>query len=279
MRINRYKILIVLVAVGFITLFSVNSHSGVVGSKHDLTAFTGTGIMTFLTQQVCVFCHTPHSARTDVTALTNPLLLWNRSLSNASTYKMYKSPTTQNNTGTTPRIYTRLCLSCHDGIGALNVMARLPNDEYAFTTSYGGATRLEPSGGLGIYNADQIGDRLYSVAMVNSNIGERQVTNPDTDPGGNTTNTVINLSNDHPVSFDYDYALYSKDSGLKDPTKIWTINATVRLFSNGTDIIPTSMECSTCHNPHNEGDQSAGTYPFLVKTMNNSELCLNCHIK
>ena len=58
--------------------FSVNAQ--VVGSQHDLTnGGTGQG-GTANTDQVCVFCHTPHGA--DVNA---PVPLWNKVLGSGDT--------------------------------------------------------------------------------------------------------------------------------------------------------------------------------------------------
>jgi hypothetical protein len=59
---------------------------------------------------LCVFCHTPHSAE-------GQRGLWNRAL-RPMTYKLYESSTSearlQQPTGS-----SRLCLSCHDGMIAV----------------------------------------------------------------------------------------------------------------------------------------------------------------
>ena len=82
------------------------------------------------------------------------------------------------------------------------------------------------------------------------------------------------LTNDHPISFDYTTALANTDGELYDPstalsgmTATGTIAADM-LFSN-------SMECASCHDVHN----SAGFTNLLVLDNAGSALCLTCHDK
>ncbi len=73
--------------------------------------------------QLCVFCHTPHGATTDVTPL------WNRELSGVSNYTAYASESLDA-TVNSPNGTSKLCLSCHDGtiaIGTVNVINATTN--------------------------------------------------------------------------------------------------------------------------------------------------------
>ena len=67
---------------------------------------------------LCVFCHTPHSA-------TSRRGLWNRELK-PTTYKLYESSTTEAQIQQ-PNGSSRLCLSCHDGMIAMGAMKRRPD--------------------------------------------------------------------------------------------------------------------------------------------------------
>jgi predicted CXXCH cytochrome family protein len=91
--------------------------SGLAGSTHDI-ATTG-----------CRGCHAPHngSAATGGTVGTGVILNWARSFPNsANTFGIYDSATMNNKavelggspltTSTDVRMYSLLCLSCHDGI-------------------------------------------------------------------------------------------------------------------------------------------------------------------
>ncbi len=87
-----------------------NSHAAIANTVHNLTA-TGPGtIKATAVGELCIFCHTPHSA-------TQTRALWNRSLP-GTTYKLYASSTLEA-TLNQPTGASRLCLSCHDGTLAL----------------------------------------------------------------------------------------------------------------------------------------------------------------
>jgi predicted CXXCH cytochrome family protein len=82
-------------------------------------------------------------------------------------------------------------------------------------------------------------------------------------PPGAKGNIGTDLSDDHPISFVYDSALAAKDGKLKDPT---VLPANIRL--DGAK----NLQCSTCHDPHNNSNGK-----FLVMRNDNSQLCNTCH--
>lgn len=89
----------------------------VVGTPHDLSAALPN------TQQVCVFCHTPHQSGTSV----DPL--WNHTLSTVASYGVYASATlnatpTDIGGGTSA---SNLCMSCHDGTVGPGSLYNNPN--------------------------------------------------------------------------------------------------------------------------------------------------------
>jgi hypothetical protein len=79
--------------------------------------------------QVCVFCHTPHSARVDAP-------LWNRS-SASSNYVPYTSPSLQA-LPQQPNSFSKLCLSCHDGSIAIGSVLNPPNPLLSTTIAMAG---------------------------------------------------------------------------------------------------------------------------------------------
>ncbi len=89
--------------------------------------------------------------------------------------------------------------------------------------------------------------------------------------GGVTTmphgDTLIgtDLSDDHPISFDYTSALASQSGELVNPD---TLTGPVKVDNNG------QMQCTSCHDPH---DDTNGN--FLVMQNTASALCQTCHIK
>jgi len=78
-------------------------------------------------QQICVFCHTPHRASSE-----GPL--WNRRATTVSFFKRYSSPTLAIDDAALigsseygqPNGSSRLCLSCHDGVTALGAVFTTP---------------------------------------------------------------------------------------------------------------------------------------------------------
>ncbi len=184
--------------------------------------------------RVCVFCHTPHNANPNVRPL------WNRDVP-TDTYKLYDTTVsaTLNATVNQPQGDSLLCLSCHDGVIAINALLN-------------GGTPTMPALG------DQLGDVYYpgSPYGMAKNIGGNYPANP----------TVNDLSNDHPVSFTFDAALVGADGALQLPPG----GDPVRLRGVTGD----QVECTSCHNPHD--NQYGG---FLVTPNTQSAMCLTCHLK
>jgi hypothetical protein len=56
------------------------------------------------------------------------------------------------------------------------------------------------------------------------------------------------------------------------------MNAGLKLYDRGDGQI-VSVECSSCHDPHNYGTVVNGDEPFLRMSNFNSQLCSTCHNK
>ena len=96
---------------------------GIVGTDHDLRS-------SLSIDQICLPCHVPHNAQT--TTSGDSMILWNHELTN-QTFQMY-SPLASGRTITgQPDGPSKLCLSCHDGVTAI--------DNYGGTT---GGVQLMP---------------------------------------------------------------------------------------------------------------------------------------
>lgn len=99
------------------------------GSAHDFSGLSPT-------QEICIFCHTPHNADTSVTDAP----LWNHEVTTRN-YILYNSPTFDA-TPSQPQGASRLCLSCHDGTVAVD--------------SYGGQSGVIFLGGDLAIGADEL---------------------------------------------------------------------------------------------------------------------------
>lgn len=256
---NKYIILFIICILSFASLFLAGPlDAGIVGSKHDFSVGGGS-MFAFDSFQVCIFCHTPHGANmvllhNGTTGETmNGRLLWNRSTPGQE-FNVYRSDTLNfAGTSTTPQpgSVSLLCLSCHDGIGAMNVLVN-PGT----LTNYLTGTSI-----------NQFGDASTDPIINMRNIGGASGTGAGLDSSEGTGGD--SLVDDHPVGFVYDSALASSDGNLKVPINTDFVDAAqkVRLFEG-------RVECSSCHNPH---DNSLGS--FLVMDNAGSTLCQQCHTK
>ena len=93
--------------IALLSLFANDAAAGIAATSHNLSGTTTT------TDQVCIFCHTPHNGNSTFTAP-----LWNHTVTSA-TYTMYTSSTI-NMTLSAPGAQSKVCLGCHDGTVAYN---------------------------------------------------------------------------------------------------------------------------------------------------------------
>jgi hypothetical protein len=104
------KIALSSVAIVAVGLFSSGVGAGtIVGTAHDLSTKGYSG------GEICVVCHTPHNSDTTVTDAP----LWNHAIT-AVTFSMYSSGTLDAIQDGQPTGTSKLCLSCHDGVTAID---------------------------------------------------------------------------------------------------------------------------------------------------------------
>jgi predicted CXXCH cytochrome family protein len=263
--------------------------AGISATKHNLGS-TGTGAnKTSSTDEICVFCHTPHASDT-----TAPAPLWNKSLSTLGGYTTYA--TLNSSTidgafasdgvgGSSVGSVSLACLSCHDGTQAMDNIINAPGSG-GYSATGGGATGLNWSW-TGSARADADG-KLTNASDTLAMLG-------------------TDLKNDHPIGIQYCgggitptnqtgtckdkdfYGSSANNSRLNAATinsnLVWwvdtgTPNATrektdmilyTRNFSGTTSP---SVECASCHDPHTDAQPT-----FLRVTNTGSGVCLSCHVK
>jgi len=165
-------------------------------TKHNLsTSGTGAVHVTVGTDEVCVFCHTPHAASTTAKPL------WNREDSGA-TYTMYNntwSSTIDMTVAGTPQGVSLACLSCHDGTVALD----------AFQNAPGAGGGVAGSEGYTFVGADA--GNLFPAASF-------AMLGPD-------------LTNDHPISVTYDPTADTAFNAAASFTNVTLANGAVECSS------------------------------------------------
>ena len=273
------------------TQYALAQTQGITNTKHNLSS--GASIAgqnkTSSTDEICVFCHTPHGA--DNAA---PAPLWNKALNTTGGYTTYATlgsttidgafATDGPGSGSIGSV-SLACLSCHDGTQAMDNIINAPGSG-GYTAGGGGTNGLA---------------YVWSGTRVDAN--GKMI---------NATDTLAmlsnDLSNDHPIGIQYCGGGQStvattgacQDKDFKAPStrligtkQVWWVDtaggtANVREKSDmilytrmfGTTEGP-SVECASCHDPHVEsgtGTPAAGA-TFLRVANAGSAVCLSCHVK
>ena len=125
MRVRTYALLSVV-----IVCFGAVAFGGIAGTAHDFSAagWNASG-------EICLPCHVPHNAQ--VAGDGSSMVLWNHAIT-AETFDMYSFSTVRATRDQDSEVLlgspSKLCLSCHDGVTALD--------------SYGGTTGTTPIGAV-----------------------------------------------------------------------------------------------------------------------------------
>ncbi len=211
--------------------------ASIVGSKHDLASTKTTGIYSTSMDQICIFCHTPHSP------MGGPL--WNRytPTTDPATYILFNSSETLSSAAKAAQIDNSsasiLCLSCHDGT----------------VSEIGSRVRINLSNPMTMVDTNGTWSK--------SGVVWDKINTPPTRTPAN-----------HPVGFDYVFAQSQHPDKLRTADEASTLLGSTNVFfrSTQTGTGYKSMECSTCHIVHNPINP-----PFLRITNTNNALCLACH--
>ncbi len=227
--------------------------SGITNSSHDLGTGGGYSTQGDAQGRICVFCHHPHHTIRASDGETAYSPLWNRTMP-TSTFTAYSngnmmgdasSPQHTMNGTVSVGAVSLLCMSCHDGVTALNAYS----ENTTTTGTYGTA------GGTGSAGATS-GTANY--LNTNANLG-------------------TDLSNHHPIGMTWDYP--TLDDEIAADTAEWKNADGSNLGFQIDDVLSGGkMECVTCHDVHNTKNET-GAERFLWVSNNDSKFCLTCHLK
>ncbi|MBC7951026.1 MAG: hypothetical protein H7Z12_04275 [Rhodospirillaceae bacterium] len=240
--------IVALVGLGALSaMYVLPALSGtLVGSKHDLTGLNrraGVEAMTGLAfnnyRDPCIYCHVPTGLQGKVAVGGQQIQEWNRYLPTGE-IQVYESETLRS------RIQelgpeTLLCLSCHDGSMAVDMVVTKP-EGWSVKDEAPLHMKIDKGGGLDRCTQCHDGNtahRMDAVAIGRS------------------------LMDDHPVGVTY--------PGLFDSTDFYPPSSDGR-FRNGVKLFRNKVECASCHDVHNPD-----IVPFL--RVEQKDLCITCHNK
>jgi len=248
------------------------ANAQIVGSQHDMTA-GGTAQGTGTSDQVCVYCHTPHGSDSSASAP-----LWNKVFTAGpfARYSTLNTPTFDSNEAPVGSV-SLACLSCHDGTQAMDVVINSPGSGgYNPAGSNIGGLGVMLGSPVPVLDTDLTNDHPISMQYaaggpVNTDadglfagaLGDPDFNAPEkatvngqpiwwVDSAGGVTGTREKT----------DMLLYTRNDG----------------FGSGGTIEP-FVECGSCHDPHNSSTQSATQVAFLRISNTASTVCTACHDK
>lgn len=254
---------------------SSGAYAGIVGSKHDLGS-GGQGQGAGGTQEVCVFCHTPHGADTGA-----PAPLWNKNLADPANYvgSRYSDLGTSSLDGAEAPVgsVSLSCLSCHDGTQAMDVVINAPGrgGYNSGGASLGGGSAMTGFTNLG---TDLRNDHPVSIQYAG---GACQGTTADCDPaagGGDPDFEVAQYLGANGGYWWVDTGIAGAGTREKTDMILYTRNDFAGAAGQGP-----SVECASCHDPHNNDsfNATAGqeSVAFLRISNAGSNVCVACHTK
>ena len=270
---NRHITILILL---LLSLASGSFAQSILNTKHNLSVNGPGTIKSTSETEVCIFCHTPHNART-----TGPL--WNKQ-DPGTTYTLYSSSTTNANIAQ-PDGTSMMCLSCHDGTIALGSVLSSSS-----VISFGGITTM-PSGksNLGTnLSDDHPVSFIYDAGLVAANGQLKQPANITQPVSLDRSNKMqcTSCHDAHDNSFSKFLVASNQGSALcyscHDKT-YWSSSShrTSNKTWNGSGVNPwqhTSFTtvadnaCENCHAPH-----TAGGATRLLNYQHEEDNCLNCH--
>ncbi len=173
----------------------------------------------------------------------------------------------------------QVCIFCHTPHNARADIPYLWNRSAQSSTyiPYTSTTMKAPAGQIGA-NGQPTGASKLCLSCHDGTIALGAVLFSESPPipfsgattlGSRSTSLGTDLSDDHPVSFDYQSSITEGNTELVPTSAVaFASSSLVKLDSFG------QLQCTACHDPH---DDAFGK--FLVMSNHGSALCITCHTK
>ena len=285
-----------------------------------LAGSTGLGdVFTTKTDQICVFCHTPHGSNTAVDSAP----LWNRATGTA-TYQIYSTGTMQASApGTSLSGSASLaCLSCHDGTQAMDNVLNAPGQGGFNRVTYSDGNRMgqqlrapgNTAGSSGIWYSG--GKEYVSGGPNGASVGSQNLIGPtgscsdplgtsgasgcvpDTADGHLTSDAGVDflgtdMRNDHPIAIAYgggncnvtgvDAAGGCADSDFKGAQAglagSFQVGSATPGDKQAMRLYGSTLASATVECASCHDPHTDAAPTFLRKSNAGSAVCLTCHTK
>jgi predicted CXXCH cytochrome family protein len=238
---RKYRTTLALSAIAVAVLLTGGTaRAQIQGTAHDLSSGFGTN-------EICIFCHTPHNANVTVEAP-----LWNK-IASTGPFQMYDSTTIDGEILATGSV-SIACLTCHDGTLAIDAYINGPG-------AGSGTSFLAPNSPANV-GTDLRNDHPIGIQYGGFDPGTGQI-DPD----------FINSTNGLQVAVINNVQRWWVDT---EPTPNATRDKTdmilyTRLNAGANQPF---VECASCHDPH-----TAAVPKFLRLSNAGSAVCQACHVK
>lgn len=249
----------------------VGTNGGIVGSIHDLSAAAGAQ-----TTETCVFCHTPHGSDTSAA-----VPLWNKALPDGASYTKYSTLGTSTLDGTEAAAVGSVslaCLSCHDGVQAVDSVLNTPGR--GMGANYPAGTAIGTTGSMTgtpvpVLGADLTDDHPISIQYGGGGLNDTQAI------GDNAAVALGDGDFNAPYSADINSnRVWWVDTGATTGTREKTDMILYSRDDLTTGQFEPFVECGSCHDPHNSSTYQANQQVSFLRIDNTaSAVCTACHIK
>lgn len=268
--------------------------------------------------EICVYCHTPHGANSQVKAP-----IWNRTI-NTGEYIIYDKLRTLNRPIGQPGANSLTCLSCHDGTIAIDSIINMPgsggyNSGQQATVDKGW---LNTWPNRGLPGPDGAPPTLISSPSMHAEMGNEYPSSASQTPPTSQTgkcalchfeDTALpdfrvfvigtDLRNDHPIGILFPDT-FGAGTGVDFNQPTGSVVGKMKYFDKNGNSHPDTneprlydtgegpeVECASCHDPHGIPVNGPGTQfiPSFLRVSNGnanspgdgspSGLCLTCHDK
>ncbi len=273
---SKLTSLITIVAITALSATAALAGPGILGTSHDIGNYlNGKGSTLHPSEtRICAGCHTPHHSLTPDMLAGIPNApeytpLWAHAV-DLNYYDAYANPVFNARTDGLRADDTligpsRLCMSCHDGVIAVDSYYQPATGVAAFTDNKGSVK----IGGANDFGGNNIGIGAAGVG-------------------------TFSMARNHPIGFDFKQFLTDAtktlgefQTGLPDKKYVnagTTITVANRLYDTMGDGSTGYMTCATCHDVHNKltpASEGPGTgtaqFYFTLAPQAGSALCVTCH--